>query len=245
MLSASADQTIRTVAAGLGGGGTAGVAGSLAVNVIESTVSAGIRGGARVAAAGNLGVDAVNDGRIQAVSGALSIGGARFGAAGGVGVNVMDSVTEAVVSGENTVVEARGELDDEWLEVGNTDIANAPDPTEWSEPSDFNPVLDLQRGTDRRRGLSVNAQSSQQVGSLSAAVSGTIPDPTGSAAMAGVSTTSVIGGRTQARIEDATVNRWMAMDRTCMFRLARTSTAWATCSPGRCRVPRRCRARWT
>lgn len=207
MLSASADQTIRTVAAGLGGGGTAGVAGSLAVNVIESTVSAGIRGGARVAAAGNLGVDAVNDGRIQAVSGALSIGGARFGAAGGVGVNVMDSVTEAVVSGENTVVEARGELDDEWLEVGNTDIANAPNPTEWSEPSDFNPVLDLQRGTDRRRGLSVNAQSSQQVGSLSAAVSGTIPDPTGSAAMAGVSTTSVIGGRTQARIEDATVNR--------------------------------------
>ncbi|GHD53762.1 leukotoxin LktA family filamentous adhesin [Marinobacter persicus] len=205
-LNAKADQTIRTVAAGAGGGGTAGVSGSLAVNVINAGVSSAITEGAQVRAVGNIGLNATNDSRIQAVSGALTIGGSRFGAAGGVGVNVIDSVTEAYISGAQTLVEARGSLADDRLAVGTTDIANAPDVTNWSDASNFNPVTDLERGSEERTGLSVNAASSQQVGSLSAAVSGTVPDPFGSAAMAGVSTTSVLGGRTEARIEDAQIN---------------------------------------
>ncbi|MCS4504908.1 leukotoxin LktA family filamentous adhesin [Arhodomonas aquaeolei] len=204
-IDALADQTIRSAAVGLGGGGKAGIAGSLAVNILDADVTAAIDGGAHVASDGNLGVAARNDNRIQTVGGALSIGGTRVGAAGALGVNLLTSTTEAYIAGADTVVQADGDADNK-LTVDAAAIDDAPDPTGWDDASAFDPFSELERDTRGVSGLAVNASSSQQVGSLSAAGAATLPNPSGSAAMAGVGNTSVLGGTTSAYVDAATIN---------------------------------------
>ncbi|WP_163140812.1 hypothetical protein, partial [Arhodomonas sp. KWT] len=145
------------------------------------------------------------DNRIQTVGGALSIGGTRVGAAGALGVNLLTSTTEAYIAGADTVVQADGDADNK-LTVDAAAIDDAPDPTGWDDASAFDPFSELERDTRGVSGLAVNASSSQQVGSLSAAGAATLPNPSGSAAMAGVGNTSVLGGTTSAYVDAATIN---------------------------------------
>ena len=99
---------IRTIAAGLGGGGMVGGAGSVAVNLMEGEVKASIGNGANVIADRTLTVDASQQQGIDVLTGSVAVGGAAAGIGIGTAVNLMTGSTRAEISGAQTAVSALG-----------------------------------------------------------------------------------------------------------------------------------------
>jgi len=91
-----AGNRIRTIAAGVGVGGSVGGAGSVAVNKMGGTVSAIVDGGADIIAERSIEVSARQRQQIDVLAGALA-GGATAGVGIGVVVNMMQGMTEAAI----------------------------------------------------------------------------------------------------------------------------------------------------
>ncbi|MCC5830866.1 MAG: leukotoxin LktA family filamentous adhesin [Phycisphaeraceae bacterium] len=170
------------IAAGGGGAGTAGFAGSIAINRIGGEIEALVGGGAELTAQNNIHVHARSDSEIDSISGSLAIGG-TVGIGGAVTVNDVDVATLARVSGNNTVLTAHGktgtmQVDSGRLSGGSGDLAD-------------------RRITEAMRGVAVTASATDDLFATSANVSGG-----GKVGVAAIVDVSMLGGSTRAIVND-------------------------------------------
>ena len=98
-VNANGTPRIENIGIGAGAGGTAGVTGSVAVNMIENNVTARIGSGATIVADGTVGVVATSDEQIANYAGVLG-GGGTAGVGVSVSVNQINGTTSATVGGE-------------------------------------------------------------------------------------------------------------------------------------------------
>jgi filamentous hemagglutinin family protein len=105
-ISANSKADILTIAAGVGGGSTVGLAGSAASSKIGTNVRARIIGASDVDAGNNVILDARNTGRISVIAGALGVGLGGAGAGLSVVVNEVGGDTESAIA--DSTVDADG-----------------------------------------------------------------------------------------------------------------------------------------
>lgn len=196
---------IQSLAAGVGGG-SVGAAASIAVNVDTGSVTADITNGAKLIAQNNVGVLASNDQGINVLAGSLGVGIDAVGLGLGLIVNDIQGTTKAYIDGASTSVSALGKSMIGQL-VNGGELAN-PDSVDISAihaPSDYiDPDLsETQVGVT---GLAVNAISTQHAATLGASASVAF-DPFGSASLTMMAGVGVIGGHSEAYIEDASINQ--------------------------------------
>lgn len=201
-VSAVSDASILTSSISGAASGTAGVAAGVATNLLQTRSRALIDGGARLVAQNNVGVIAYNRDTIQAMASAVAASG-NAGVSGLVTVNFIESKTAAGIGGATTQVIALGK--GAGLSVDGGALQNAPDAATWADPKQFNPVADLKTTTETVRGIAIRATSLQQVGQLASSI-GVSLVPIASAAVSGLSNTTVLGGSTTAYIDDAILN---------------------------------------
>ncbi|MEW5769761.1 MAG: hypothetical protein AB1831_05285 [Pseudomonadota bacterium] len=172
--------------------GTAGFAGSIALNDIGGVTTASINGGADVEASGNALVTAEADDRIDARAGAIGIGGS-VGGSGSIAFNDVHSDTLAQVTGANTQVTGLGN-------GGVAQVDNGQLSALTGLPS-ANPLANRQQ-KDNVRGAAVVASSTSQVENFTISASGG-----GSAGVAGTVSLAMMTGYTSAEVTDgASVN---------------------------------------
>lgn len=220
---ADTENSIYTFSAGAAGSGAAAIAGSSAVNLIESQAIAGIYDGAVIEASGDVRVQAVSSDEVLLVSGSLGIGGKALGAAGTVAVNQLQGETRAEIQGAATQVSAQGTA--EGLSVINGDLIGGrgvidyDNPEEDSDQDDPNEeqlsedyaAARLEAGTEQRSGLAVGAGSHQSVGSY-IATAGISLNPKFGVGVAGAVNVNTVDRRTRALIEEAQVNQATGLD---------------------------------
>ncbi|MBU2047780.1 MAG: hypothetical protein KKH61_02215, partial [Gammaproteobacteria bacterium] len=196
---------IRTVAAGLGGGGAVGGAASVAVNRMKGAVSARIEAGANVLAQDNVGVLAAQAQQIDVYAGSIG-GGVNAGIGLGTVVNLVDGSTEAAITGGGTAVTALG-LGDALAGVdsGRRTAGNTHSTRTDAAGMAFDTV-DLGTGHIDVHGIAVNAATRQQVRTIG--VSGALgTTPIASGAVAVMAAVNDIAGSTTAIIKDARINQ--------------------------------------
>jgi len=197
---ASRGGEIFAVAAGGSGAGTAGFAGSIAINTITGTTTAELAGGVDAWADGSLLVDANSDSAIQAIAGSVAIGG-TVGIGGAVAVNDLDATTTAQIVGpgttayalgNETVTVVTGELD---AKTGTSDSFVAPGVRTGDS-------LAERQQTESMRGVAVLASGTDQIDALSANVSGG-----GKVGVGATVNVNLVGGSTTAQVTGgATIN---------------------------------------
>lgn len=199
-VNANGTPRIENIGIGAGVGGTAGVAGSVAVNMIANNVTSHIGNGANSVADNNVGVIATSDEQIANYAGVLA-GGGTAGAGASVSVNQINGNTSATVGGDKedkTSVTAFGNSDALATNTGvaDSEINNA---LISDETVAINSKID--RTTESRKGLVVDASSTRDMKSflVTAGVAG-------NAGVAGTVNVNMIDGITNAGIVNTTVN---------------------------------------
>jgi len=219
IVDANSDATIKTVAVGASGAGSVGVAGSVAVNLMDNAVDAHINDGAHVVAQHNVAVRADSSDDIDVLAGAVAIGGGGAGLGAAVSVNQIDSSTKAYISGAGTKVSALAKSTDG---LGLSDgmdefkfsvfIATQADQAENGEDGNGGSYdkLDLASKINpeiENTGVTINATSRQNIDALGATAG--VGSYGGLGATANV---NVIGGETNAYIDTASVNEQVGAD---------------------------------
>ena len=102
VIKAISDATIQTLAVGISGGDTTGVAGSGEGNLIKNQILAYINN-ASVSTDDHIYILADSSDDIQAAAGALGVGVEAAGVGGSVIVNIVETTTKAYISGDATV----------------------------------------------------------------------------------------------------------------------------------------------
>lgn len=179
----------------------AGVSGSVAVNMIDNDVTAHIGDGANIVADDNVGVIATSDEQISNYSGMLSGAGQGAGVGISVSVNQINGNTSATIGDEDkkTYVTALGNSDDL---TTNTDIADSEINNALISSNTVNIDSKIDRTTEKRSGLVVDASSTRDMKSF-------LINVAGAGQGAGVAPTvnvNMINGATNAGIANATVN---------------------------------------
>ena len=200
----NADGTPRIENIGIGAavaGQGAGVTGSVAVNMIQNDVTAHIGDGANIVADDNVGVIATSDEQIANYSGMLSGAGQGAGVGISVSVNQINGNTSATVGDEDkeTYVTALGNGTDL---TTNTDIADSEINNALISSNTVNIDSKIDRTTEKRSGLVVDASSTRDMKSF-------LINVAGAGQGAGVAPTvnvNMINGATNAGIANATVN---------------------------------------
>lgn len=178
-------------------GGTAGVAGSIAMNLAGGTTLARIDGGARVSARNNALLLADADDFIKARAGAAAVGG-TVGAGGAIAFNDITADTAAELSGAGTLLEGLAQSAT-GVTVPNGALSARASATQL--PSQ-NPLSGRQQ-TEQLHGAGVIAASTAGVENFALTVAGG-----GTAGVAGTVTVSLMGGATRARVDgQARLNR--------------------------------------
>ncbi|WP_171019802.1 leukotoxin LktA family filamentous adhesin [Hydrogenophaga sp. 2FB] len=163
------------------GAGTAGFAGSIAINDVGGSNTARIHGGAVVQASGNALVTAQSDDEVKSRAGAVGLGGS-VGGAGAIAINDMHAATTAQVSGSGTRVTALG--NGAAAQVDNGLLAG-------------NGSLDTRQQQDALRGVAVVASSTAELENIAVSAAGG-----GSAAVAATVSVALMGGSTTAQLSD-------------------------------------------
>ena len=179
----------------------AGAAGSVSVNMIDNDVTAHIGDGANIVADDNVGVIATSDEQISNYSGMLSGAGQGAGVGISVSVNQINGNTSATVGDEDkeTYVTALGNGADL---TTNTDIADSEINNALISSNTVNIDSKIDRTTEKRSGLVVDASSTRDMKSF-------LINVAGAGQGAGVAPTvnvNMINGATNAGIANATVN---------------------------------------
>lgn len=179
----------------------AGAAGSVSVNMIDNDVTAHIGDGANIVADDNVGVIATSDEQISNYSGMLSGAGQGAGVGISVSVNQINGNTSATVGDEDkeTYVTALGNGADL---TTNTDIADSEINNALISSNIVNIDSKIDRTTEKRSGLVVDASSTRDMKSF-------LINVAGAGQGAGVAPTvnvNMINGATNAGIANATVN---------------------------------------
>lgn len=179
----------------------AGAAGSVSVNMIDNDVTAHIGDGANIVADDNVGVIATSDEQISNYSGMLSGAGQGAGVGISVSVNQINGNTSATVGDEDkeTYVTALGNGADL---TTNTDIADSEINNALISSNTVNIDSKIDRTTEKRSGLVVDASSTRDMKSF-------LINVAGAGQGAGVAPTvnvNMINGATNAGIANTTVN---------------------------------------
>ena len=179
----------------------AGAAGSVSVNMIDNDVTAHIGDGANIVADDNVGVIATSDEQISNYSGMLSGAGQGAGVGISVSVNQINGNTSATIGDEDkeTYVTALGNGADL---TTNTDIADSEINNALISSNTVNINSKIDRTTEKRSGLVVDASSTRDMKSF-------LINVAGAGQGAGVAPTvnvNMINGATNAGIANATVN---------------------------------------
>lgn len=205
---------IDSIAAAAGTDVNVGVAGSIAVNLMDNDTESYIDGGAKVTARNNVGVIAENHDVVRNVAGALGVGLAIGGVGASVAVNHIGGSTRAYISGSDTEVTALG-LDSskkmtvaEGALAGPIDLGEALLNDEDGANVEFEAVQGLlvsdlkdRRQTEQVTGVAVNASSTRMIGNVAATVAGGLY-----VGAAGTTTVNVIAGETHAFVEHSKIN---------------------------------------
>jgi len=201
-LSAQSNATIKTLSAGIAVAETVGAAGSLSTNLMDTDVSANIDNGAQVTAQNNMSVLAGNLDQISVVAGSVGVGLKAVGVGLSVVVNDIEGRTQAYISGAATKVDAKATNLTDKVRVNTGNLATAFNASTVQAPTDT--AQDLSETTEDVTGLAVVATSQQSVNanafSLGLAVN---PASLGASAVAVV---NIMGGKTRAYIDGATVD---------------------------------------
>ena len=185
------------LATGIGGGGagTAAVAGSFGVNIIDNDVTAKISK-ATVNSSGNLGVMARSDETIANYAGAIrGAGTAAIGLASTV--NTISGYTQALV--EDSDVTAAGS-DSDTIETKTIDqglISGLLDSNSFKVDG-----LKGGRKTEQKKGLVVDSSATHSISSVLASAGGA-----GTVAVAGTVNVNHVGGSTKAAVSGSDINK--------------------------------------
>lgn len=199
-VNANGTPRIENIGIGAGAGGTAGVTGSVAVNMIANNVTAHIGNGANVVADNNVGVIATSDEQIANYAGVLA-GGGTAGAGASVSVNQINGNTSATVGGDKedkTSVTAFGNSD---ALATNTGVADSEINNALISDETVTIKSKIDRTTEERSGLVVDASSTRDMKSflVTAGVAG-------NAGIAGTVNVNMIKGATNAGVANTTIN---------------------------------------
>ena len=199
-VNANGTPRIENIGIGAGAGGTAGVTGSVAVNMIANNVTAHIGNGANVVADNNVGVIATSDEQIANYAGVLA-GGGTAGVGASVSVNQINGNTSATVGGDKedkTSVTAFGNSD---ALATNTGVADSEINNALISDETVTIKSKIDRTTEERSGLVVDASSTRDMKSflVTAGVAG-------NAGIAGTVNVNMIKGATNAGVANTTIN---------------------------------------
>lgn len=205
-VNANGTPRIENIGIGVGAGGTAGVTGSVAVNMIANNVTAHIGNGANIVAGNNVGVIATSDEQIANYAGVLA-GGGTAGAGASVSVNQINGTTSATV-GDETV----GNEDKETNVTALGNGAGLKTDTNINKDTINNALIDdstvaigkhIERKEEgeTRSGLIVDASSTRDMRSF--LVTGGVA---ANAGVAGTVNVNMINGATYAQVVNTTVN---------------------------------------
>lgn len=202
VVKANASPSIKNIGIGAAAAGTAGVTGSVAVNMIQNNVTAHIGDGANITADGNIGVVATSAENIANYVGSAAVGGVGAGVGVSVSVNQIKGETSSTIGndGTNTTVTAKGQNEEELKTntvIADSDINNT---LINKETVDMNAAIE--RSEENRSGVIVDASSVRDLKSflINAGVAGE------GAGVAGTVNVNMIEGATNAGITDTIVN---------------------------------------
>ena len=208
---AASKNKVLTIGIGGAGGGTAGVAGSVAVNVQNGETTAKITGGAQLDAAHDVVVAATSDRAVDTYAGVLSAAG--VGAAAGLSsvVNTIKTTTNALVEGNATKnatkVKANAEAYDTAKEdrvsseVQDKAADNAIVNDYVNTTSNVQPATYIERQKTDYQGVAVTASSTNKINTIA-----TNANFVGEgAAVSGNVAVNTIGGATTAMVDKAQI----------------------------------------
>ena len=200
IVSADGTPRIENIGIGVGAGGTAGVTGSVAVNMIANNVTAHIGNGANIVADGSVGVVATSDEQIANYAGQASVAGTGAAVGLSVSYNELTGNTTAIIDGDTTSVSASG---GDALEVKDTvDDGAILDKFADEELFEAQDTLGNDRKVSEYNGVAVSASSTHAIKSF--LVNGGVAGE--GAAVNGTVNVNQIGGSTKAAITDADIN---------------------------------------
>lgn len=199
-VNANGTPRIENIGIGVGAGGTAGVTGSVAVNMIANNVTAHIGNGANIVADGTVGVVATSDEQIANYAGQASVAGTGAAVGLSVSYNELTGNTTAIIDGDTTSVSASG---GDALEVKDTvDDGAILDKFADEELFEAQDTLGNDRKVSEYNGVAVSASSTHAIKSF--LVNGGVAGE--GAAVNGTVNVNQIGGSTKAAITDADIN---------------------------------------
>lgn len=199
-VNANGTPRIENIGIGVGAGGTAGVTGSVAVNMIANNVTAHIGNGANIVAGNNVGVVATSDEQIANYAGQASVAGTGAAVGLSVSYNELTGNTTAIIDGDTTSVSASG---GDALEVKDTvDDGAILDKFADEELFEAQDTLGNDRKVSEYNGVAVSASSTHAIKSF--LVNGGVAGE--GAAVNGTVNVNQIGGSTKAAITDADIN---------------------------------------
>ena len=201
-VNANGTPRIENIGIGVGAGGTAGVTGSVAVNMIANNVTAHIGNGANIVAGNNVGVIATSDEQIANYAGSASV--AVSGAAVGLSVsyNELTGSTTATIDGDATSISASGNGE----ELAVKDVVNDSailDNFVDEETFEAQDTLGNDRIENKYNGVVVSASSTHAIKSF--LVNGGVAGE--GAAVTGTVNVNMINGSTKAAVNGADINK--------------------------------------
>jgi hypothetical protein len=200
LVKGNAGATIKTIGVAGNGAGTVGVAGSVAVNLIENNNKAVIDNGAVIIADGSIGVIAETDNFIANYAGVLAFGGTA-GVGVATSVNEISGDTIASIEGADTEVTAGGEGSGHQV---RSDIADSEifDSVVEGDTLSIANSLKNNRIDEMKTGVIVDASTTNTMKSFLGNASGG-----GTVAANGTVNVNLINGSTKAQINEATINQ--------------------------------------
>lgn len=204
-VNANGTPRIENIGIGVGAGGTAGVTGSVAVNMIANNVTAHIGNGANIVADNNVGVIATSDEQIANYAGSASV--AVSGAAVGLSVsyNELTGSTTATIDGDATSISASGNGEELAVKDVVSDSAILDNFVD-EETFEAQDTLGNDRIENEYNGVVVSSSSTHAIKSF--LVNGGVAGE--GAAVTGTVNVNMIDGSTKAAINGADINKNIA-----------------------------------
>lgn len=201
-VNANGTPRIENIGIGVGAGGTAGVTGSVAVNMIANNVTAHIGNGANIVADNNVGVIATSDEQIANYAGSASV--AVSGAAVGLSVsyNELTGSTTATIDGDATSISASGNGEELAVKDTVSDSAILDNFVD-EETFEAQDTLGNDRIENKYNGVVVSASSTHAIKSF--LVNGGVAGE--GAAVTGTVNVNMIDGSTKAAVNGADINK--------------------------------------
>ena len=201
-VNANGTPRIENIGIGVGAGGTAGVTGSVAVNMIANNVTAHIGNGANIVADNNVGVIATSDEQIANYAGSASV--AVSGAAVGLSVsyNELTGSTTATIDGDATSISASGNGEELAVKDTVSDSAILDNFVD-EETFEAQDTLGNDRIENKYNGVVVSASSTHAIKSF--LVNGGVAGE--GAAVTGTVNVNMINGSTKAAVNGADINK--------------------------------------